>query len=79
MLAWSLVFPLDLLKNVYQREASVPRHERLYQSIGECARAVYRKSGWRGFYQGLWPTMWRAFPIHAINLFAYEFFLELLG
>ena len=77
MISWVFIFPVDLVKNVYQKDASV-RGQQRYQSLWECARAIRQKSGLRGFYYGLWPTMWRAFPIHSINLVVYEYFLHML-
>jgi hypothetical protein len=81
MIAWIFIFPVDLVKNVYQKEASIRRadQEASSQSVRQCIRMIYQRQGIRGFYHGLWPTMWRAFPIHSINLVVYEYFLKLLS
>lgn len=69
---------VDLVKNVYQKDASVAGQQR-YSSLRHCVRSIYRRNGMGGFYNGLWATMYRAFPIHAINLLVYEYFLTLLS
>lgn len=84
MISWLFIFPIDLVKNVYQKEANLgkslgPAKILPYRGALDCVQWIYRQRGWRGFYHGLWPTMWRAFPIHAINLLVYEYFLSVLS
>lgn len=72
MVAWFLIFPIDLVKNVYQKEAVVPANKRKYHGAWMCFRSIIQEKSWRGLWFGVWPTMLRAFPIHALNLFIYE-------
>lgn len=78
-LAWIFVFPLDLVKNVYQKQVFALPADRM--SISQCIKHIYTSKGKMNllvFYTGMWPTMLRAFPIHGVNLLIYEWLLKFL-
>ncbi|KAK7744632.1 hypothetical protein SLS53_003518 [Cytospora paraplurivora] len=72
---WSLAYPTDVVK---QRIMTDP----LGGSLGDgtprfgrwkdAAMAVYRESGWKGYYRGFVPCALRAFPANAMALVAFE-------
>lgn len=70
VLSWLVVFPIDLVKSVIQKEvlSSSPR----YTSSLECARDIVGREGVRGLYRGLSVTCYRAMPIHSLNFLVYE-------
>ncbi|KAI9141259.1 mitochondrial carrier domain-containing protein [Paraphysoderma sedebokerense] len=71
MIAWTVIFPIDMLKSIIQKEtlSSNPK----YRNIYECARAMYREhQSIKPFYRGMSATMVRAAPIHSLNWFVYE-------
>jgi hypothetical protein len=73
MLSWIVIYPLDLIKNIYQQQRFKQGHA-TYQAVFSQVRA----KGLTGLYRGVWPTMLRAFPVHGLNLFVYETCLNLL-
>ncbi|ORX61532.1 mitochondrial carrier [Hesseltinella vesiculosa] len=69
MASWLLVFPVDLVKSVIQKDLMMP--ERKYKNARDCARVL-------GLYRGLSVTLVRAFPIHSLNFLVYEQVLRLI-
>ncbi len=41
-------------------------------AVKDAAKAVYRESGWRGYWMGFVPCFLRAFPANAMALVAFE-------
>ncbi|KAF9929788.1 hypothetical protein FBU30_001224 [Linnemannia zychae] len=68
--SWLVVFPIDLVKSVIQKEVLVA-HPR-YTGALDCARDIVRRDGIRGLYRGLSVTCYRAMPIHSLNFLVYE-------
>ncbi|KAI9481156.1 MAG: ribonuclease H-like domain-containing protein [Benjaminiella poitrasii] len=64
LMCWIVVFPLDLIKTVIQKEVLSPKKR---PSTLKCIQDIYRKSGLIGFYRGITVTLIRAFPIHSLN------------
>ncbi len=48
-------------------------------TVRQTAADVYRTSGLRGFYRGLWPTLLRAAPANALCFVGLETTLRVLG
>lgn len=68
--SWLVVFPIDLVKSVVQKEVLVAKPK--YSSALDCARDIVRRDGVRGLYKGLSVTCYRAMPIHSLNFLVYE-------
>ncbi|KAJ3100308.1 hypothetical protein HDU97_002348 [Phlyctochytrium planicorne] len=68
--SWLVLFPIDMVKSVIQREAlnSNPKYKYGIDFI----RHRFRKSGIMGFYRGIGPQLIRSFPIHSLNFLVYE-------
>ncbi|KAF9351166.1 hypothetical protein BGX34_000753 [Mortierella sp. NVP85] len=68
--SWLVVFPIDLVKSVIQKEVLVANPR--YSGALDCARDIVRREGVRGLYKGLSVTCYRAMPIHSLNFLVYE-------
>ncbi|KAJ3185027.1 hypothetical protein HDU87_002593 [Geranomyces variabilis] len=69
-LSWLVLFPIDITKSVLQREAL--QHRPKYLTALQFITTRWRKSGIRGFYNGIGPQLVRSFPVHSINFLVYE-------
>ncbi|KAJ3123116.1 hypothetical protein HK098_002159 [Nowakowskiella sp. JEL0407] len=71
-LIWVVIFPIDLLKSIVQREAMAenPRFHTARQVFGHLWRG--ESGGLKRLYKGLMPQLVRSFPIHALNFVVYE-------
>lgn len=70
--SWTVVFPLDLVKSLVQREGLTNGTK----SITSLVKERYLEMGFRGFYRGLSMQLIRAVPVHALNFLVYETVLE---
>ncbi|KAF9908881.1 hypothetical protein EC991_009287 [Linnemannia zychae] len=68
--SWLVVFPIDLVKSVIQKEVLVTHPK--YSGALDCAKDIVRREGVRGLYRGLSVTCYRAMPIHSLNFLVYE-------
>ncbi|KAF9102675.1 hypothetical protein BGX27_010912 [Mortierella sp. AM989] len=68
--SWLVVFPIDLVKSVVQKEVLVTNPR--YSGALDCAKDIIRREGVRGLYRGLSVTCYRAMPIHSLNFLVYE-------
>jgi hypothetical protein len=68
IMCWIVVFPLDLVKTLIQKEILQPHPT----NARECIKNIYMKNGVAGFYRGIAVTLIRAFPIHSLNFLVYE-------
>ncbi|KAG0372789.1 hypothetical protein BGX24_012573 [Mortierella sp. AD032] len=68
--SWLVVFPIDLVKSVIQKEVLVTHPK--YSGALDCAKDIVRREGIRGLYRGLSVTCYRAMPIHSLNFLVYE-------
>ncbi|KAJ3114496.1 hypothetical protein HDU96_002010 [Phlyctochytrium bullatum] len=68
--SWLVLFPIDMVKSVIQREALNPNPK--YRRGVDFIRHRYAKSGIAGFYRGIAPQLIRSFPVHALNFLVYE-------
>ncbi|KAI8612759.1 mitochondrial carrier domain-containing protein [Chytriomyces sp. MP71] len=69
-LSWIVLYPIDLIKSVMQKEALQPIPK--YSSANEFIRRRFRKGGVGGFYHGIGAQLMRSFPVHAMNFLVYE-------
>ncbi|CAO3664877.1 unnamed protein product [Umbelopsis ramanniana] len=74
ILCWIVVFPIDLIKSVMQKDIMAPKPT--YDTIRECVTDIKARQGYRGFYRGMSVTLMRAFPIHSLNFLVYEQVLQ---
>ena len=72
---WLTSYPSDVVK---QRIMTDPLGGRLNDGVRkfprwkDAATAVYRESGWRGYWRGFLPCFLRAFPANGVALVAFE-------
>lgn len=67
---WITSYPSDVVK---QRIMTDPLgKERRFPRWRDAAKAIYRESGWRGYWRGFLPCFLRAFPANATALLAFE-------
>jgi len=69
-----IVLPLDTLKKRLQ----ISGFERGYgenvsvNGILDCARKIFQREGWKGFYKGTVPSLYKAAPAAALTFATYE-------
>ncbi|ORY36386.1 mitochondrial carrier [Rhizoclosmatium globosum] len=73
-LSWIVLYPIDLIKSVMQKEAMQPIPK--YTSAKQFISRRYKKSGIAGFYPGIGAQLTRSFPVHALNFLVYEAVLK---
>jgi solute carrier family 25 carnitine/acylcarnitine transporter 20/29 len=71
VIAWFLVYPLDVIKTDMQCEKQIQK-----LSLVSFAKDRYKKHGGSYFYKGLSATMLRTFPVNAIVLTAFDLLNE---
>jgi len=64
---WIVSYPIDVLKTKIQ--GSPPNY---YKSIVECAKLTYQQGGFKLFYGGMIPTIYRAILLHSTSFLIYE-------
>ncbi|MBA0671847.1 hypothetical protein Goklo_029720, partial [Gossypium klotzschianum] len=72
---WSAVLPLDVAKTVIQTAPDKSCQRNPFQVLN----SIYRRTGVRGCYAGLGPTIVRAFPANAAAIVTWELAMKLLG
>ncbi|KAI3868337.1 hypothetical protein MKX03_000248 [Papaver bracteatum] len=72
---WLTVLPVDVAKTVIQTAPNTKSSRNPFQILG----SIYRKTGFRGCYAGLGPTLARAFPANAAAIVSWELTAKLLG
>ncbi|GAB5592025.1 hypothetical protein Unana1_06925 [Umbelopsis nana] len=63
--AWIPAYPQDVIKSRLQNDLS-------YKSISHVVQTIMKTSGPKAFFNGIGPTLARAFPANAATFFAYE-------
>lgn len=72
---WLTSYPSDLVKQRIMTDplgGGLGDGERRFPKWRDAAVAVYRESGWRGYWRGFLPCFLRAFPANAMALVAFE-------
>ena len=64
---WVSTYPIDVVKT--RMQAAPPN---TYKNLFEVAISIYKQGGHRGFWNGLVPTIYRAFTLHSAIFFFYE-------
>jgi solute carrier family 25 carnitine/acylcarnitine transporter 20/29 len=70
---WLPALPFDIVKSRLMAEGSA------HAGPLDCARALLREAGVRGFYKGWQPAMLRAFPANAAAFFSFDATMRALG
>ncbi|KAL5715437.1 Mitochondrial arginine transporter bac1 [Ranunculus cassubicifolius] len=72
---WSAVLPLDVAKTIIQTTPDTKSSRSPFLTL----QSIYRKTGVRGCYAGLGPTLVRAFPANAAAIVTWELAANFLG
>ncbi|KAG5579296.1 hypothetical protein H5410_049923 [Solanum commersonii] len=72
---WSAVLPLDVAKTIIQTTPERNHTRNPFRVL----KSIYARSGLRGCYMGLGPTIVRAFPANAAAIVTWELSAKLLG
>lgn len=62
-------YPTDIIK---QRVMTEPLSRGRGSRWRDVAKAIYRESGWRGYWRGFLPCFLRAFPANAMSIMTFE-------
>lgn len=66
IICWLVVFPIDLVKSIVQKEAlSAPESGR--ETAMQVASTIWKSGGVGGFYKGIGIVLLRAIPIHGVR------------
>ncbi|GMP74617.1 hypothetical protein CsSME_00031992 [Camellia sinensis var. sinensis] len=72
---WSAVLPFDVAKTIIQTAPDRNSTRNPFQIL----KSIYRRSGLKGCYTGLGPTIVRAFPANAAAIVTWELAVKILG
>lgn len=72
LLAWSICYPLDIIRSEIQSDDLRPG-KRKYTSYFDCIKQIYQENhSIKSFYRGCFPGMLKSIPINAACFLAYE-------
>ncbi|PNY29806.1 Carrier protein YMC1, mitochondrial [Tolypocladium capitatum] len=60
---WLSSYPFDVIKSKMQTDGFGAQQK--YPTMRSCFAATWRADGVRGFWKGIWPTLFRAMPVSA--------------
>ncbi|KAI8907353.1 mitochondrial carrier domain-containing protein [Gorgonomyces haynaldii] len=69
-LSWVVVFPMDVMKSVWQKQGLL--EPRPILTTSQLVKQLYQEGGIPRFYKGLGPQMVRSFGVHGISFVVYE-------
>jgi solute carrier family 25 carnitine/acylcarnitine transporter 20/29 len=75
VICWFFAYPMDVVKTRMQVLPSSTGYQ--YASFIDCARTTYQEGGWRIFYKGMSPCLYRAFPVEAVTFFMYVLIMKI--
>jgi solute carrier family 25 carnitine/acylcarnitine transporter 20/29 len=75
---WLTSYPADVVKQRIMTDSLEPA-TRQFPRWRDAVVAVYRESGWRGYWRGFAPCFLRAFPANAMAVAAFEGVLRALN
>ncbi|XP_021636921.2 mitochondrial arginine transporter BAC1 isoform X2 [Hevea brasiliensis] len=73
--SWSAVLPLDVAKTIIQTAPDKSSTRNPFRVLNK----IYRRTGLKGCYAGLGPTIVRAFPANAAAIVTWELAMKMLG
>jgi solute carrier family 25 (mitochondrial carnitine/acylcarnitine transporter), member 20/29 len=68
---WLTSYPSDVVKQRIMTDPLEPGQQK-YPKWRDAAQAIWRESGWKGYWRGFVPCFLRAFPANAAALVAFE-------
>ena len=68
---WLTSYPSDVIKQRIMTDELDPA-KRKFPRWRDAAQAIYRETGWKGYWRGFVPCFLRAFPANAMALVAFE-------
>ena len=71
LISQSIAYPFDTLRRHMQVSGAVGEAD-TYKGTIDCIQRIYRSSGIRGFYKGLWANAVRAAPQSGIEYMCYD-------
>ena len=77
MSASTIHYPLDCVRRRLMMEAGKSEHDRKYRNTFDCFRKIWAEEGYRGFYLGLGPNLFRCIG-SALALISYDVFKSIL-
>ncbi|KAJ8761066.1 hypothetical protein K2173_000745 [Erythroxylum novogranatense] len=72
---WTAVLPLDVAKTIIQTSPDTNSTRNPFHVLN----SIYRRTGLKGCYAGLGPTIVRAFPANAAAIVTWELAMKILG
>ncbi|KAL3617126.1 hypothetical protein CASFOL_039520 [Castilleja foliolosa] len=72
---WTVVLPFDVAKTIIQTSMDKSQTRNPFRIL----ESIYRRSGIKGCYTGLGPTVVRAFPANAAAIVTWELAMKMLG
>lgn len=76
ILPWILIYPIDVMKTIKQSPikggfgfGNLPQQQHL---VITTVAQLWEKKGVRGFYNGFYTSMLRAFPMHLVTFYVYD-------
>ena len=75
VIGWIFSYPQDVIKTMLQTEAKGKYPDSKWISDGgfvACAKNIYRRTGWKGFFVGLKPCLIRAAYSDSVGIMVYE-------
>lgn len=60
---WLASYPFDVIKSKMQTDGFGANQK--YPTMRSCFAATWREGGFKGFWRGIWPTLFRAMPVSA--------------
>lgn len=73
-LAWTVIYPLDVIKTRWQVAAPG-----VYTSLMHCFRTSIAQEGWKVLFRGYGATMIRAWPQNGVIFCSYEYIKKLMS
>lgn len=72
---WAVLYPADTVKSAIQTYGGT---DKASNSLWGVTKHIYQRTGLRGLYAGLTPTLIRAIPANAAIFFIYEWASQFL-
>jgi solute carrier family 25 carnitine/acylcarnitine transporter 20/29 len=79
MIYHGATYPIDVVKSVIQIQKTDEKGRPIeFKGTADCFKQIYRLYGWKGFINGIGPTVIKSFPASGVGFAVYEITLKLL-